>query len=191
MFATLLTLVALNNAPVAQPVSRPQIQLDPCSMNAADASATLGADVDFRELFSNGIGYASKAGCKRFVADFNVPSNANPASTHGVLEFDMGGGFASTPGTEASCNGTVLQVSTYEKVAGANGFKKRSSATYKGQWSNGMFTFCNFVKSSGANPPTDTPNAAGTEVWRVTVSATHNGNAKPVMARIGFKIIPW
>lgn len=191
MFATLLTLVALNNAPAVGPVANPQLKLDPCSMGAADASATLSADVDFRELFSNGVGYASKSGCKRFVADFNVPSDANPASTHGVLEFDTGGGFASNPGQASSCTGTVLQVSTYEKVAGANGFKRRSSATYKGQWGSGMFTMCNFVKTSGTNPPTDTPNAAGTEVWRVTVSATHNGNAKPVMARIGFKIIPW
>lgn len=191
MFATLLTLAALANAPTAQPVAKPQIQLDPCSMGAGDASATLGADVDFRELFSNGIGYASKNGCKRFVADFNVPSNANPADSHGVLEFDMGGGFANDPGQQSSCVGTVLQVSTYEKVAGSNVFAKRSSATYKGQWSTGMFTFCTFVKTAGTNPPVDTPNAAGTEVWRVAVSATHNGVAKPVKARIGFKIIPW
>lgn len=191
MFTTLLTLAALAGDPVAQPVSKPKIQLDPCSIGAADASATLGPDVDSRQLFSNGTGYASKAGCKRFVADFNVPSNANPADNHGVLEFDMGGGFASTPGSAASCNNTVLQVSTYEKVAGANTFAKRSTATYKGQWSNGMFTFCNFVKTSGANPPTDTPNPAGTEVWRVAVSATANGVAKPVAASIAFKIVPW
>jgi hypothetical protein len=191
MFATLLSLVIVNAAPTIQPAKRPQIIIDPCSIGAADGSATLGADVDSRELFSSGIAYSTKSGCTRFVADFNVPSDANPASKYGVLEFDMGGGFASDPGQPSSCTGTVLSVTTYEKVAGATGFAKRTTATYKGKWSSGMFSSCSFVKSSGANPPTDTPNAAGAEVWRVAVSAKHNGVAKPVVARIAFKQVPW
>jgi hypothetical protein len=189
MFTTLISLLTLANAPVG-PVN-PRLIIDPCGTGGADASATLGADVDWRELSSNGTAYANKATCKRFVADFNVPSNANPADSHGVLEFDLGGGFANDPGQESACNGTQLLVSTFEKVAGSNGFAKRSSATYQGQWQNGMFSFCNFVKVSGSNPPVDTPNPAGAEVWRVAVSATHNGTARAVEARIAFKIIPW
>jgi hypothetical protein len=165
--------------------------LDPCGSGNADASATLGADVDFRELLSTGNQYASKAQCKRFVADFTVPANASPASTHGVLEFDLGGMFASEPGQIATCNNTELFVSTYEKVVGSNSFAKRTSAKYKGQWSTGMFQICTFVKVSGTNPPTDTPNAGGTEVWRVAVSATHNGTAMQAKARIVFRQIPW
>lgn len=189
MLTTLLTFLSLANAPAIGPINPALI--DPCASGSADASATLGADVDSRELASSGVLYASKATCKRFVADFTVPANANPANAHGVLEFDLGGMFASEPGQESSCNNTELLVSTYEKVAGANGFTKRSSAKYKGQWSTGMFQMCSFVKVTGTNPPTDTPNAAGTEVWRVSVSASHNGTAKPVKARIAFKQIPW
>lgn len=188
MFTTLISLLTLANAPL-NPIGR--VQLDPCGTQAADGSATLGADVDFRELSSNGIAYANKASCKRFIADFNVPTNANPASTHGVLEFDLGGMFATDPGQQATCNNTQLLVSTFEKVAGSTGFAKRSSATYKGQWGSGMFNICTFVKVSGTNPPVDTPNAAGAEVWRVAVSASHNGTAMPVKARIAFRIIPW
>jgi len=189
MLISLLTFLSLANAPAIGPIN-PRV-LDVCASGSADASATLGADVDARELASSGITYASKAMCKRFVADFTVPADANPANMHGVLEFDLGGSFASEPGQASSCNNTELLVTTYEKAAGANSFTKRSSAKYKGKWSTGMFQICSFVKVSGTNPPTDTPNAAGTEVWRVSVSASHNGTAKPVKAMIAFKQIPW
>lgn len=190
MLSPLFTLLSILAAPAINPGAGPVIQLDPCAGGNADASATLGADVDFRVLNSGGIAYASGRGCNRFVADFTVPSNANPADNHGILTYDMGGGFTSTP-SQAACAASALEVTTYEKAAGSNTFVKRTTAKYKGVWGSGLFQSCNFQKTSGQNPGTDTPNAAGTEVWRVTVRATHNGVAKPVTARIGFQIVPW
>jgi hypothetical protein len=186
MLPTLLSLIAISSAPTINPRL-----IDVCGSGSADASVTLGADVDSRELASNGTAYANKNGCKRFVADFTVPSNANPAATHGITTFDLGGMFAAQPGTPSTCNATELMVSTYEKVAGSNSFVKRTNAKYQGQWSEGMFSSCFFVKVWGADPPSDTPNAAGTEVWRVAVSATHNGNPMAAKARIAFQIVPW
>lgn len=186
MLPTLLSLIAVSAAPSINPRI-----IDACAIGSADASATLGADVDFRELASNGTAYSSKSGCKRFVADFTVPSNANPADNHGITTFNLGGMFAVDPGMPSTCNATELMVTTYEKVAGSNSFVKRTSAKYQGQWSQGMFSSCSFVKVWGTDPPSDTPNAAGTEVWRVAVSATHDGAPKAVKARIAFQIIPW
>ncbi len=190
----LIALLSLAGAPVIGPIN-PGLIVDPCGTGVADASATLGADVDSRELVSTGTPtgnqYWLKSGCKRFVADFTVPANANPASMHGILTFDLGGMFSVDPGQASSCNTAELSVATFEKVAGANNFVKRTSAKYKGHWSSGMFQMCNFVKVSGSNPPSDTPNADGTEIWRVAVSGTNNGASMHVKARIGFQQIPW
>lgn len=165
--------------------------LDPCRTASADASATLGADEDAEVLSSSGSGYgASGRTCKRFVADFVVTSDANPADKHGVLDFDLGGALKTAP-TQSTCANTELFVTTYEKVAGASSFVQRTSARYKGQWSSGMFSMCNLVRVSGTNPPSDQPNPAGNETWRVAVRATVGGAAVPVQARIGFRIIPW
>lgn len=169
----------------------PRILLDPCRTASADGSATLGPDEDAEVLSSGGTGYNGSARtCKRFIADFVVASDANPASKHGILDFDLAGGLKNEP-TQQSCAGTELFVTTYEKVAGSSSFTQRTSARYKGQWSSGMFSMCNLVRVSGTNPPSDQPNPAGQETWRVAVRATVNGAAVPVQARIGFRIVPW
>ena len=191
----LIALLSLAGAPVIGPIN-PGLIVDPCGTGVADASATLGANVNSRELVSTGTPtgnqYWLKPGCKRFVADFTVPADANPASIHGILTFNLGGMFSVDPGQASTCNTAELSVSTFEKVAGSNAFVKRTSAKYKGQWSSGgMFQACNFVKVSGSNPPADTPNPQGTEVWRVAVSGTNNGVSMHVKSQIAFQQIPW
>jgi hypothetical protein len=169
----------------------PKILLDPCRTAAADASATLGANEDAELLSSSGTGYSGSArACKRFIADFKVTADANPADSHGTLDFGLAGGLKTDP-TQATCAATELFVTTYEKVAGSSNFTQRTSAKYKGQWASGMFSSCNLVRVSGTNPPSDQPNPAGAETWRVAVRATVNGAAVPVQARIAFDIVPW
>lgn len=121
MLTALLTFLSLANGPIPTR----GYSSDPCAPATADASATLGADVDFRELASNGVQYAAEVGCIRFVADFIVPSDANPASEYGVLDFDLTGRWATLPSDESACTGSGYSIITYKKAAGARGFMKR------------------------------------------------------------------
>jgi len=121
MLTALLTFLSLANGPIPTR----GYSSDPCAPATADASATLGADVDFRELASNGVQYAAKVGCIRFVADFIVPSDANPASEYGVLDFDLTGRWATLPSDDSACTGSGYSIITYKKAAGARGFMKR------------------------------------------------------------------
>jgi hypothetical protein len=166
--------------------------LDQCIGAKADKSATLGADVDSKSLSSGLFAYdATKRACKMFVADFNVTADANPADNHGVLDFNMFGGTTASLG-QANCNGTELHVRTYEKVPGSSAFVLRSSGKYKAVWHDtDMFDTCELQKVSGSNPPSDKPDPAGTEVWRIAVSATHDAKRVPVTASVAFQIIPW
>ena len=194
----LLVLAAFTGDPQPSPSIQPGTSvgpigvLDPCASAAANASATLIADDDEDVLNSGNAAYASQK-CTRFVADFNVASNANPADSHGTLEFDLGGGITATAyqGSKALCEASKVNVTVYKKAVGASTFTKLTSAAYKGVWSDGsLFKTCNLEKTSGTNPPSGTPNASGTETYRVAVRATQNNVAVPVSARIAFDIVP-
>ncbi len=179
-------------SPSAVPSSNPSIVVDACRSAAADKSTTLGANQDSASLSSTGTSYAGTGRmCKRFVADFNVLAGANPADNHGTLEFDISGAPTAAL-TQGNCNGTELTVTTYEKVPGALSFVQRSSAKYKAVWHDSdMFDTCDLERVNGINPPSDTPDPAGTGVWRVAVSAKRNGTPVAVTARLAFDIIPW
>jgi hypothetical protein len=128
------------------------------------------------------------------VQDFTVLANANPADNHGTQDFSIGGGITSNTwqGNKAICETVKVNVTIYKKGVGQTSFTKKTTAAYKGVWADGpMFDMCNLTKTSGSNPPDGTPNAGGSETWRVAVSATQNGTAVPVSARIAFDIIPW
>lgn len=170
----------------------PAILVDACRTAAADKSATLGAEQDSATLSSTGTGYAASGrACKRFIADFNVLAGANPADNHGTLEFDVSGGPTASLG-QNNCTGTELIVVTYEKVPGSSAFVQRTTAKYKAVWHDtDMFDTCDLERVTGTNPPSDTPDPSGTEVWRVAVSASRNGTPLPVTARLAFDIIPW
>jgi hypothetical protein len=191
----MLTALAGDPQPVRiQPgTAVPKIVIDPCSTAAANATATLIENDDDDVLNSGTAAYASQQ-CNRFVADFNVASNADPASKFGTETLQLGGGITSNTwqGNKAICESVKVYVSVYKKGVGASAFTKLSSATYKGVWADGpMFDMCNLEKTSGTNPPTGTPNASGTETYRVAVRGLQGSTAVPVSARIGFEIVPW
>lgn len=194
----LLVLAAVSSDPqptrIQPGTSVPPMMLDTCAIAAPNATATLSADDDDDVLNSGTAAYASALKCKRFVADFVVLSNANPADNHGTQEFNVGGGITSTAwqGNKTACEQVKINLTIYKKGVGQTSFTKQTSAAYKGVWADGpMFDTCNLVKTSGSNPPVGTPNGSGSETWRVAVSATQNGTAVPVSARIAFEIIPW
>lgn len=193
----LLVLAAVSGDPQPTQIQpgavNPGIVLDYCAKAAPNATATLAADDDDDVLNSGTAAYATSQ-CKRFLADFVVLSTANPADSHGTQEFSIGGGITSTAyqGNKTSCEQVKVNLTIYKKGVGQTSFAKQSTAAYKGVWADGpMFDTCNLVKTSGTNPPDGTPNAGGSETWRVAVSATQNGTAVPVSARIAFDIIPW
>jgi hypothetical protein len=194
----LLVLAAVSSDPqptqIQPGTTSPSLVLDMCATAAANATATLAADDDDDILNSGTAAYASAAKCKRFVADFTVLANANPADNHGTQDFSIGGGITSNTwqGNKAVCESVKVNLTIYKKGVGQTSFTKKTTAAYKGVWADGpMFDMCNLTKTSGTNPPDGTPNASGSETWRVAVSATQNGTAVPVSARIAFDIIPW
>jgi hypothetical protein len=196
----LLVLAAFSGDPVSAPTTLqpgtstgPVVMLDPCASAAANATATLIADDDDDVLNSGTAAYASQK-CTRFVADFNVAATANPADSHGTMEFDLAGGITATSwqSNKALCEASKVNVTVYKKAVGATKFSKLTSAAYKGVFSDGgLFKMCNLEKTSGTNPPSGSPNASGQETYRVAVRATQNNVAVPVSARIAFDIIPW
>lgn len=201
MLFTHAALFALLTSPAytTGPVNGGPIGPDPCGMEAADTSATLGPDTDSIERMSGLPAYSGKSGCKRFVADFHVLSTADPASNIGTLIYHVTGDIEALPNQAASCGAVELVVSTFEKAVGARLFEKRTSAKYKGTWIPGGYdeelaiTFparCGLVKVSGKDAPSDTPNPAGTEIWRVAVSGTVHGKPMPVKASIWFEQVP-
>ena len=194
----LLVLAAFSDprpAPSVQPTTTagPVAMVDQCAIATANATATLIADDNDDVLNSGSAAYASQK-CTRFVADFNVASNADPADSHGTKDFNLAGGITATAyqSNKTLCESSKVNVTVYKKALGAANFTKVTSAAYKGVWSDGgLFKMCNLEKTSGTNPPTGTPNTSGQETYRVAVRATQNDVAVPVSARIAFQIIPW
>jgi hypothetical protein len=177
------------------PVSAtPKLNIDPCRTIAADGSATLGPEEDRETLVSSGIAYDSPGRtCKRFVADYKVLPDANPADGHGTLEFKKFGDFNVTV-SQGNCEASVLWITTYEKAVGQTSFAQRSSAKYQGKWSGGGglgFAGCSMAKVSGTDAGGDQPNPAGTEIWRVAVRGTMFGTPVPVKSMLEFVVVPF
>lgn len=165
--------------------------LDPCRTQAADASTTLTIDDDADTLASIGAGYATRAlACKRFIADFRVNADASPADIHGIDTIQQFAGSIAEP-NQATCSSWYTYVSTYRKAPRSASFTQVSSATYRGVWQAGLFSWCEPVRISGADAPDFEPNPAGVETRRIAVSSKINNVWQPVDATIAFQIIPW
>jgi len=195
----LLVLAAVSGDPQPAPSLQPgrsvgpAVVLDHCANATANATATLIANDDDDMLNSGTAAYANQS-CNRFIADFNVAATADPADKHGTDTFDLMGGITATTwqSNKTVCESAKVSVSVYKKGVGAATFAKLTSANYTGVWhEGGLFKMCVMEKTSGTNPPEGTPNASGTETYRVAVRATQNNVAVPVSARIAFEIVPW
>jgi hypothetical protein len=197
-------LVALASAGDPQPTVQPSgsptptinpALIDPCISAAADLTTTIGVDDDGDVLKYNSTAYgASTRKCKRFVAEFKVLSNADAADSHsdGTLRIAAGPTTTGMPTTQASCNNLKVYVTSYKKAAGQSSFTKIASATYAGGWvAEGLGKGCWINKISGTEATGLKPNAAGTDVYHVTVSADVSGVLRPVEASMSFNIVPW
>jgi hypothetical protein len=170
--------------------------LDLCRVAAADATATLSANDDSDRFTSGSLAYGSRSGCTRFVADFVVAPNAEPADNHGTMDFLADGtvlnGFGNL--SAANCTATRVSVTRYRRTAGATSFVRESSATYSGAYTAPTATTfggCYAVLDNGDQAAFHQPNPAGSETYRIAVRATRNNVVIPVEASIGFQIIPF
>ncbi len=190
-------LFASNAVPSVGPA--PHLALDACITIAPDAQATLGPNNDANTVQYYGTGYNDVARtCRRFVADFSVLPSAKPVSNL-EMSFSLHGATADNvmPSSKTECE--ALRVSTifYKKKSGAANFAKIGATEITGQWiayqpdpsqlfeSNGV---CQQKYKSGA-APTGTPNADGTDVYRVAVRAI-SGGPRAVEASILFIMTP-
>lgn len=199
MFLTTISLFGVLAAPVAVPAGKPRVVVDPCTTAAADAQATLGSDNDADVVQYYGTGYYDVSRtCRRYIADFSVPPNANPAG-YLELNFSLHGAAAadSLPSDKSSCDALKVNTLFYKKASGQTKFTKIGTNEYVGKWTAyapdpsqlfGPGGKCELVYKSGTSP-TGAPNAAGTDVYRVAVRAL-SGGARAVQASIMFIMTP-
>jgi hypothetical protein len=191
---------APDEAPVGDEASDEAIIIGPlldlCRVAAADATATLSANDDSDRFTSGSLAYGSRSGCTRFVADFVVAPNANPADNHGTMDFLAEGSVLNGFGnlSAAHCAATRVSVTRYRRAVGAASLVRESSATYSGAYTAPTATTfggCYAVLESGDEAAYHQPNPAGPETYRIAVRATRNNVVVPVEASIAFQIIPF
>lgn len=152
----------------------PQLPIDFCPSATADATAVLSAGDDSDAVDTLGRGFAeAPRKCRRFVADFSIAPNAAPHRTDLSTTFALSGDAPhdSALGSEA-CATAKATVTVYKKAAGQAAFTKLGTHSLKGMWSHG--TYCKLERASG-EIPRHTPNAAGTDVYRVAVHTNFAG----------------
>lgn len=165
----------------------------------ADAQATLGSDNDANVVQYYGTGYYDiSRSCRRYVADFSVLPTANPAG-YLELNFSLHGATAAdtSPSDKTSCEALKVNTLFYKKASGQAKFTKIGTNEYVGKWTAyppdptqlfGPGGKCDLIYKSGTQP-TGTPNAAGTDVYRVAVRAL-SGGPRAVQASIMFIMTP-
>ncbi|MBC8067810.1 MAG: hypothetical protein IAG13_05700 [Deltaproteobacteria bacterium] len=198
MFAIGSTLLAANlsllTAPQPSTAERPQVVPNTgpypttriCHSIAADKTAVLSDNDDGDRLKSTGTSYASRASCDRFVADFRVLPGANAQAARMEGSFRVAGDLDAAI-TSPDCDGVRVDVRVYKKAHGTTAFATYSHHVLEGEhlFVEGI-PFCKWTVVDGAPGAEAMPNGAGTETYRVSVKASKNGAARPVVAWIRF-----
>lgn len=195
LFANLSLTAAPASSSDLPPVSRHEnpgmARAQICHNIAADSSAVLSNQDGGDTLASNGIAYANRETCDRFVADFRVAANASPDTSYSDGKFKVGGRMR-LASPISDCEGTRVDVRVYKKARGASSFATYANYVLQGDWVEppGGISRCDWTVVSGSLAADAEPNDAGTETYRVAVKASKNGVAKPVDGWIRFNVIP-
>lgn len=206
MFAVLSALAtALLHAPLAptaappnqpaQAIEKPVMSLDACRIAAPDAEATLIPYEASASVSSSGVAYSSSfRRCRRFVGELHVPPDAKGPQggmSRSTPYYTIRPGLIQSP-TESTCAATTLTMDAYLEAAGSSGFVLHSQSEYVGVLdAAGFAPRCVLTLVEGSTPaPQREPNSAGSETWRVLVTARRGNLRLPVTARAIFDAIP-